>query len=164
MLGPDPATMGAVKNLFWGNFREDLLFPYPVSAREETVRCDALLAKLDQYLLAEHPTHEIDQDQHIPHWVITSLFDIGVLGMTISVQHGGGGFGATNSRRNDLGWSVHRTAELSDHDGDLLCSARGEIHATLIRESTPSARVSLASILDTPHRRRARPLPSYFGY
>ena len=29
MLGPDPETMGFIKNLFWGNFREDLVFPYP---------------------------------------------------------------------------------------------------------------------------------------
>ena len=27
MLGPDPKTMGFVKNVFWGNFREDLVFP-----------------------------------------------------------------------------------------------------------------------------------------
>ena len=27
MLGPDPETMGLIKNIFWGNFREDLVFP-----------------------------------------------------------------------------------------------------------------------------------------
>ena len=29
MLGPDPGRIGVVKNVFWGNFRDDLLFPYP---------------------------------------------------------------------------------------------------------------------------------------
>ena len=37
MLGPDPERMGFVKNLFWGNFREDLVFPYPAVSAEETV-------------------------------------------------------------------------------------------------------------------------------
>ncbi len=29
MLGPDPTTMGFIKNLFWGNYREELIFPFP---------------------------------------------------------------------------------------------------------------------------------------
>ena len=48
MLGPDPSEMGFIKNLFWGNFREDLVFPYPQSPAEETARCDQLLARLDE--------------------------------------------------------------------------------------------------------------------
>ena len=36
MLGPDPSTMGVIKNVFWGNFREDLVFPYPTVSAEET--------------------------------------------------------------------------------------------------------------------------------
>ena len=31
MLGPDPETMGFIKNMFWGNFREELIFPFPES-------------------------------------------------------------------------------------------------------------------------------------
>jgi acyl-CoA dehydrogenase family protein 9 len=36
MLGPEPDKMGFVKNLFWGNIREELAFPYPEVAAEET--------------------------------------------------------------------------------------------------------------------------------
>jgi acyl-CoA dehydrogenase family member 9 len=50
MLGPEPSKMGWVKNLFWGRAREDLLFPYPAVPEEEITRCEALLAKLDEYL------------------------------------------------------------------------------------------------------------------
>lgn len=125
MLGPDPFTMGAVKNFFWGNFREELLFPYPTIAHEETQRCDALLAKLDQYLASEHPTHEIDQDQHIPDWVVTRLFDIGVLGMTISLQHGGGGFGITSYNRvlERIGRTCGSTAVLVSAHQSIGCRA-----------------------------------------
>ena len=44
MLGPDPSTMGLVKNYFWGSFREDLILPYPEVSAEENARCDQLLA------------------------------------------------------------------------------------------------------------------------
>ena len=75
MLGPDPSTMGFIKNLFWGRIREELIFPMPVESDEERTRCDELLAKLDVYLETEHPTVEIDQTQNIPDWVIMRLFD-----------------------------------------------------------------------------------------
>ena len=83
MLGPDPATMGFVKNLFWGNFREELVFPYPSVSAEEMARCDQLVAALDDYLHNEHPTLEIDQTQQIPEWAIKRLFELGVMGMII---------------------------------------------------------------------------------
>jgi hypothetical protein len=47
MLGPEPSEMGFVKNLFWGRFRDDLVFPYPRESKQERERCDALLAELD---------------------------------------------------------------------------------------------------------------------
>ncbi len=68
MLGPDPDTMGLVKNFFWGNIREELAFPYPSVGAEEMARCDQLLAELDDYLRNEHPSVQIDQEQEIPRW------------------------------------------------------------------------------------------------
>ncbi|MEM1272151.1 MAG: acyl-CoA dehydrogenase, partial [Bacteroidota bacterium] len=46
MLGPEPTDMGFIKNLFWGQFRNDLVFPYPEPSSEEKAKCDALLAEL----------------------------------------------------------------------------------------------------------------------
>ena len=66
ILGPEPSTMGAVKNLFWGNFREELYFPYPEIAKtspEETAECDQLVAQVEEYMINEHPSIEIDQEQ-----------------------------------------------------------------------------------------------------
>lgn len=125
MLGPDPSTMGAIKNTFWGNFREDLLFPYPVSSKEETARCDELLSRLDTYLETEHPTHLIDQEQHIPDWVIKRLFDLGVLGMTIEQKFGGGGFGITSYNRvlERIGRSCGSTAVMVSAHQSIGCKA-----------------------------------------
>src|SRR5580692_7623642 len=92
LMGPEPSAMGCVKNLFWGHFRQDLLLPYPVQNPEEAARCETLLTALDDYLLHEHPATQIDQQQEIPHRVIERLFELGVLGMTIPREYGGGGF------------------------------------------------------------------------
>ncbi len=70
LLGPEPKSMGFVKNLFWGNFREELVFPYPIVASDEAAVCEQLLARLDEYLKSEHPSVEIDQNQEIPRWVL----------------------------------------------------------------------------------------------
>ncbi|HQY88019.1 MAG TPA: acyl-CoA dehydrogenase family protein [Tepidisphaeraceae bacterium] len=99
LLGPEPSSMGLMKNYFWGRVRNDLLFPYPVVPDDEKARCDELLQKLDLYLRTEHPSVAIDQDQEIPRWVIDKLFKLGVLGMTIPKEYGGLGLGITSYNR-----------------------------------------------------------------
>ncbi|MFT5423762.1 MAG: acyl-CoA dehydrogenase family protein 9 [Phycisphaerales bacterium] len=102
LLGAEPESMGAMKNLFWGRLREDLYFPYYDVAAErpdETAECDRLLAELEDYLKSEHPSVLIDQEQHIPEWVVQKLFSLGVLGMTIPKSHGGLGMGITSYNR-----------------------------------------------------------------
>ncbi len=95
MMGPEPSTMGFVKNLFWGRFRSDLVFPYPEASQDQQAKTAKLLAELEDYLKNEHPSIEIDQEQHIPDWVIKRLFDLGVLGMTVPEEYGGLGLGVT---------------------------------------------------------------------
>ncbi len=99
MMGPEPKQMGFAKNLFWGNFRSDLVFPYPNVSSEEKQRCDALLLELETYLKNEHPSIEIDQKEYIPEWVIQRLFDMGVMGMTVPVEYEGLGLGITSYNR-----------------------------------------------------------------
>ncbi len=99
MMGPEPEDMGFIKNVFWGRFREDLVFPYPRESEEEREKCDALLEELEDYLENEHPRVEIDQEQYIPDWVIERLFDMGVMGMIIPEEYGGLGLGVTSYNR-----------------------------------------------------------------
>ena len=125
MLGPDPSRMGFVKSMFWGNFREELLFPYPQVSSEETARCDQLLAALDEYLRNEHPSIQIDQEQEIPDWVIKRLFELGVMGMIIPKQYDGGGFGITNYNRvlERIGRTCGSTAVLVSAHQSIGCGA-----------------------------------------
>ncbi len=125
MLGPDPETMGFVKNLFWGNYRSDLMTPFPVVSAEETARCDQMLAELDDYLRKEHPSAEIDQTQQIPDWCIKRLFEMGIMGMIVPREYGGGGFGVTSYNRvlERIGMFCGSTAVLVSAHQSIGCGA-----------------------------------------
>lgn len=125
MLGPEPETMGFVKNLFWGHFREELVFPFPQVNPEETTRCDQLLAKLDQYLENEHPAIAIDQEQKIPEWVVKRLFSMGIMGMIVPKKYGGGGFGITSYNRvlSRIGRRCGSTAVMVSAHQSIGCGA-----------------------------------------
>src|SRR4051812_1604658 len=125
LLGPEPSTMGWVKNLFWGRAREELIFPYPTVSEEENARCEELLARLDNYLRTEHPAVEIDQKEEIPQWVIDRLFELGVLGMTIPREFGGGGLGITSYNRvlERIGRYCGSTAVLVSAHQSIGCKA-----------------------------------------
>lgn len=99
MMGPEPSQMGFVKNLFWGRFRGELVFPYPREREAERAKCDALLEKLEAYLEDEHPSILIDQEQYIPQWCLDRLFEMGVMGMTVPETYGGLGLGVTSYNR-----------------------------------------------------------------
>ena len=102
LLGADSAEQGHIRSMFAGKVRSELLFPYPdISAErpEEVAECDRLLAELEDYLKNEHPSIEIDQEQHVPEWALQRLFKMGVLGMTIPKEFGGLGMGITSYNR-----------------------------------------------------------------
>ncbi len=125
MLGPEPSEMGFVKNLFWGRFRSELVFPYPVETAEERSRCDELLHRLEQYLSTEHPAIEIDQEEYIPDWVLKRLFELGVMGMTIPEEYGGLGLGVTSYNRvlEKIGSYCGSTAVLVSAHQSIGCKA-----------------------------------------
>ena len=125
LLGPEPTKMGFVKNMFWGNLRTDLVFPYPIPEAKETASCDQLLARLDDYLENEHPSVQIDQEQEIPRWVIDRLFELGVMGMTIPKEFGGLGLGITSYNRvlERIGYSCGSTAVLVSAHQSIGCKA-----------------------------------------
>jgi acyl-CoA dehydrogenase family member 9 len=125
LIGPEPSTMGFVKNLFWGRMRNELVFPYPAQDPKESAACDQLLARLDEYLKSEHPAIQIDQEQEIPDWVIKKLFDLGVLGMTIPKEHGGLGMGITSYNRvlERIGKTCGSTAVLVSAHQSIGCKA-----------------------------------------
>ncbi|MEO6434999.1 MAG: acyl-CoA dehydrogenase family protein, partial [Tepidisphaeraceae bacterium] len=106
-------------------FREDLVFPYPSVDADDHARCEALLARLDEYLEKEHPATQIDQQQEIPRWVIDRLFEIGVMGMTIPREYGGGGMGIASYNRalERIGRTCGSTAVMVSAHQSIGCKA-----------------------------------------
>ena len=125
MLGPDPSSMGHMKNIFFGNLNEKLVFPYPESSPEEVAKCDELMDRLDDYLQNEHPSIQIDQQQEIPENVVKRLFELGVLGMTIPEEYGGLGLGITSYNRvlSRIGRSCGSTAVMVSAHQSIGCKA-----------------------------------------
>ena len=125
MLGPDPDTLGFIKSVFWGDFREEMVFPYPELSAEEVSRCDQLVAALDEYMVNEHPSIEIDQTQEIPPRVVKRLFELGVMGMIIPQRYGGGGFSLTSYNRvlKRIGRTCGSTAVMVSAHQSIGCGA-----------------------------------------
>ena len=83
---------GFAKSLFFGRLKLDQLFPYPHQDDAERRRTDELIAKLDRFLQSEVDPDRIDAEERIGQPVIDGLGQLGVLGMTVPTEFGGGGF------------------------------------------------------------------------
>ncbi|MGB7159491.1 MAG: acyl-CoA dehydrogenase family protein [Tepidisphaeraceae bacterium] len=84
--------LGFVKSLFYGRLKAEHVLPYPQQNPDERRRTDELIAKLDAFLKAEVDADAIDAEERIPQHVIDGLARLGVLGMTVPPEYGGGGF------------------------------------------------------------------------
>ena len=89
------AEMGFVKSLFFGRLKLNAVLPYPKQDADEAKRTDELIAKLNTFMATEVDADQIDREERIPHWVIDGLGELGVLGMTVPKEFGGGGFSHT---------------------------------------------------------------------
>ena len=80
-----------LKEIFLGNFRLDLVHPFP-EAPAERPEFRAFLDRLQEFLIAEVDSDAIDRDGKIPPHVIRGLADLGAFGMKIPKDYGGLGF------------------------------------------------------------------------
>ncbi|MDB5319212.1 MAG: acyl-CoA dehydrogenase domain protein [Phycisphaerales bacterium] len=89
------AEPGFVKSLFFGRVKLDEVVPYPRQELAESQRTGELLARLDAFLEKEVDADRIDVEERIPQSVLDGLGRLGVLGMTVPREYGGGGFSHT---------------------------------------------------------------------
>src|SRR5439155_11303374 len=87
--------LGFAKSLFFGRLKLDDVLPYPKQLDEEKARTDELIAKLDAFLKEHDDPDKIDAEERIPQHVIDGLGKLGVLGMVVPQEYGGGGFSHT---------------------------------------------------------------------
>jgi alkylation response protein AidB-like acyl-CoA dehydrogenase len=92
--GPE-RDLGFVKSLFFGRLKLDHVLPYPQQEPGEAARTDELIARLESFLKTDLDANRIDVEEEIPRSVIDGLARLGVLGMTVPREYGGGGFSHT---------------------------------------------------------------------
>src|SRR5690606_14251414 len=110
-----------VRELFLGNFRLDLIHPYPEQTPEDKAKTDAYVEKLRVFLEENVDSAEIDRTGEIPADVIDGLRALGAFGMKIPEEYGGLGL-------SQVGYG--RAIEMvTSHDGNLtaLLSAHQSI-------------------------------------
>ncbi|MBV9463644.1 MAG: acyl-CoA dehydrogenase family protein, partial [Verrucomicrobiae bacterium] len=92
LLFSGPPKTSFAKRLAFGTFDARRVFPYPEAKLEERGRRQELLGRLEKFLQQRVDPDWIDRHATIPHEVIQGLADLGILGMTIPPEFGGGGY------------------------------------------------------------------------
>jgi acyl-CoA dehydrogenase family protein 9 len=92
LLFSGPSRSGFAKALFRGEFRGDVLFPYPELPDDERARVDQAVRAVREFADAQIDAAAIDRQADIPPAVIEGLGKLGVLGMTAPQEYGGRGF------------------------------------------------------------------------
>jgi acyl-CoA dehydrogenase family member 9 len=92
LLFSEPPREGFAKAIFRGEFRGEIVFPYPelpASRREEV---ENAAAAVRVFTRSQLDPVAIDREADIPQSVIQGLAELGVLGMTSPIEFGGRGF------------------------------------------------------------------------
>ncbi len=92
LLFSGPQKAGFAKDLFFGRFRSESIFPYPALPPELESATREAVNEVRAYCRDHIDAPRIDRESRIPDEVVRGLGQIGVLGMCVSPQYGGRGF------------------------------------------------------------------------
>ena len=87
--------LGFAKSMYFGRLKLEDVFPYPQQDADEARRTDELIAKVDAFMRTSVDADRIDAEERIPQSVIDGLGALGVFGMVVPKEYGGGGFSHT---------------------------------------------------------------------
>ena len=88
-----------VAEMFNGDFRWELIHPFPVQDPEDEKVGDEFLARLEKCLRDHIDPDEVDRTSEIPKEAVKALAEIGCMGMKISKEYGGLGLSQSNYNR-----------------------------------------------------------------
>ncbi|MEZ6094999.1 MAG: acyl-CoA dehydrogenase family protein [Pirellulaceae bacterium] len=96
LLFSGPEKEGFVKDMFFGKFRTETIFPYPELPAESQRVGDEQVERVKQFCRDHIDPDKIDREALIPDSVIRGLGELGVLGMNVSSHFGGMGMSQYN--------------------------------------------------------------------
>lgn len=85
--------------LFMGNFRPELMNPFPEQSEEERKIGDEVIDKLMDYLEKNLDPEEVDLKREIPKEVIQEMGKMGIFALKVPKEYGGLGFSQVNYNR-----------------------------------------------------------------
>lgn len=88
-----------VAELFRGNFRWDLISPFPEQNPEDKRIGDEYIEKVRAVLEKYVDPEKVDRDEEVPREALRALADIGCFGLKIPKEYGGLGMSQTNYNR-----------------------------------------------------------------
>ncbi len=100
-----------VREMFDGNFRLDLIHPYPEQDPAEVARARPFLERLEAFMRDKVDSDRIDREGKIPADVIQGLRDIGAFGIKIPTEYGGLGLSQTSY--------THAIGLVTSQDGNI---------------------------------------------
>src|SRR4051812_34860320 len=85
IAGPD---VGFAKALFFGKFKGELLYPYPVLPPDKQAASDEMAAKVRAFADAHIDHMKIDREARIPDEVVKGLGELGMYKLTLPAEFG----------------------------------------------------------------------------
>lgn len=87
------------EELFAGNFRFDLIYPFPEQDPKDKQEGDEIIAKALKFLRENHDPLKVEETREIPEHVMKGLKELGLFGIKIPKEYGGLGLSQTNYNR-----------------------------------------------------------------
>ena len=87
------------KSLFMGEFKKEILFPFPIQNKEDEKIGDDLVKQVGEILSEQLDADLVDETRTIPDEVIQALAKIGIFAMKVPKEYGGLGLTQVNYNR-----------------------------------------------------------------
>ena len=88
-----------MKSLFFGEIREDLIFPYPRMSQDSAQSVVMILDMMEKFNKEQVNAAEWDEKGMMPKEIITQLAELGVMGLAVPEECGGVGLAQSSYAR-----------------------------------------------------------------
>ena len=82
-------TNSFMKSMFFGQIREDLIFPFPRVAEDTSESIKMILDSVQKFAQDRFHSAEWDEKGAMPREIVTALAEMGMMGIAVPEEHGG---------------------------------------------------------------------------